>query len=570
MTIRETQFDGVLVRYDGKDAEIGYTTVPQKMRAQTILAMKTEKSRAPFTVEEHPVFDLCGPMLDVSRGGVMTVEAVCRYLDKTAALGMNMLMLYTEDTYEVKEYPTFGYLRGRYTIEELRAIDDYAAALGIEVIPCIQTLGHLLKFTRWGKVPTDVPGVLLPGDEAVYRFIDAELRAIRAAFRSRRIHLGMDEAGGLARGTYMKQHGLQNPLDVFNAHLARVKEMAQSYGFSPMIWTDMYYSETDGQNYYARGYEIPDAAVRGAPSDVGLVFWDYYHTDYAYYDEKWKQQERFPNEKIFGGGLWTWDGFLPNFRYSCETSFPALSCAIDHGVKTVIATLWGDDGTETNLESAYALLPIFSEYMYKGKACTPDDVYDMAAYISGESRAVIDAVAAFHLGREGAVRLGKNLVYTDLFLNRDGASIDYAAEAEKLRAALSVLQAAEPTRFLPLYRMTVDAALKRCEILAALRPAYQSGDRAVLEDVAARLIPALREADDALCGELMRQRERTCKPFGGEVFLYRFGGMEKRLSYQADRIMRYLSDGTPIPELAEERLPGFNRSWRNFLGFTEL
>ena len=189
MTIRETQFDGVLVRYDGKDAEIGYTTVPQKMRAQTILAMKTEKSRAPFTVEEHPVFDLCGPMLDVSRGGVMTVEAVCRYLDKTAALGMNMLMLYTEDTYEVKEYPTFGYLRGRYTIEELRAIDDHAAALGIEVIPCIQTLGHLLKFTRWGKVPTDVPGVLLPGDEAVYRFIDAELRAIRAAFRSRRIHL---------------------------------------------------------------------------------------------------------------------------------------------------------------------------------------------------------------------------------------------------------------------------------------------------------------------------------------------------------------------------------------------
>ena len=86
MTIRETQFDGVLVRYDGKDAEIGYTTVPQKMRAQTILAMKTEKSRAPFTVEEHPVFDLCGPMLDVSRGGVMTVEAVCRFLDRTAAL----------------------------------------------------------------------------------------------------------------------------------------------------------------------------------------------------------------------------------------------------------------------------------------------------------------------------------------------------------------------------------------------------------------------------------------------------------------------------------------------------
>lgn len=31
------------------------------------------------------------------------------------------------------EYTDFGYLRGRYTLEELRVIDDYAYKKGLEV-----------------------------------------------------------------------------------------------------------------------------------------------------------------------------------------------------------------------------------------------------------------------------------------------------------------------------------------------------------------------------------------------------------------------------------------------------
>ena len=34
---------------------------------------------------------------------------------------------------------------GAYTAAELKQIDAYAAALSIEVVPCIQTLGHLDK-----------------------------------------------------------------------------------------------------------------------------------------------------------------------------------------------------------------------------------------------------------------------------------------------------------------------------------------------------------------------------------------------------------------------------------------
>ena len=38
--IKETEFDGVYVSYDGKDAKIGYSTKVQKARCYFLLSMK--------------------------------------------------------------------------------------------------------------------------------------------------------------------------------------------------------------------------------------------------------------------------------------------------------------------------------------------------------------------------------------------------------------------------------------------------------------------------------------------------------------------------------------------------
>ena len=54
-----------------------------------------------------------GTMIDCSRNAVMNTSAVKRWIDVTAGMGYNTLMLYTEDTYEVNNQPYFGYMRGR-------------------------------------------------------------------------------------------------------------------------------------------------------------------------------------------------------------------------------------------------------------------------------------------------------------------------------------------------------------------------------------------------------------------------------------------------------------------------
>ena len=113
--------------------------------------MQTNVKTAP-TGEQIP-FRHFGTMIDCSRNAVMKPAAVERWIDLTASLGYDSVLLYTEDTYEVPEYPYFGYLRGRYTQDELREIDAYAESMGVELVPCIQTLAHLAQFLQWQLLP---------------------------------------------------------------------------------------------------------------------------------------------------------------------------------------------------------------------------------------------------------------------------------------------------------------------------------------------------------------------------------------------------------------------------------
>ena len=126
-------------------------------------------------------------MIDCSRNAVMNTSAVKRWIDVTAGMGYNTLMLYTEDTYEVNNQPYFGYMRGRYSQAELRELDDYAAQKGMELIPCIQTLAHLNAIFRWpayGDI-RDCDDILLAGDDKTYRLLEDIFQTLENTFRSR-------------------------------------------------------------------------------------------------------------------------------------------------------------------------------------------------------------------------------------------------------------------------------------------------------------------------------------------------------------------------------------------------
>ena len=171
-------------------------------------------------------FERFGVMIDMSRNAVMSMDGLRKYMQLLAKMGYNTLLLYTEDTYEIDGEPFFGYMRGRYTKDELKELDDYAFSLGIELIPCIQTLAHLNATIRWGQFPTDIDDILLVDNERCIQLIDRMLATCSECFRTRRIHVGMDEAHNLGRGRYLNEHGYQTVDVIMKRHLDTVTTLA--------------------------------------------------------------------------------------------------------------------------------------------------------------------------------------------------------------------------------------------------------------------------------------------------------------------------------------------------------
>ena len=174
-------------------------------------------------------YECFGVMLDCSRNAVMTVSAVKRMIDCLAKMGYDTLELYTEDTYEVEGEPFFGYLRGRYTGEEIQEIDPYAKAHGVELIPCIQTLAHFTAFVRIGQCGGmfDTADILLVGEDRTYEFIDHLFASLAKNFSSRQVNIGMDEAHMVGLGRYLDKHGHRNRFDILIEHLQKVAEIAK-------------------------------------------------------------------------------------------------------------------------------------------------------------------------------------------------------------------------------------------------------------------------------------------------------------------------------------------------------
>lgn len=524
-------------------------------------AVKEEKSALALRQQRH--FESCGVMLDFSRGGVMKAEAVKRYIDHLAALGLNLLFIYMEDMYTVPEYPYMGYLRGRYSREEMKEMDDYAYSMGVELVPCIQTLAHLGQFLQWRENADlkDQPTVLLADDEAVYRFIEAEVRAVRACVRTGCIHIGMDEAHGVGLGRYFEKHGLVDRFELINRHLKRVVTICKSNGFRPMMWSDMFFRLGSKRNdYYDQEAVIPQLVIDGIP-DVDLCYWDYYHTDEAFYDHMLAQHEKMGAHTVFAGGIWTWSGFLPNVQLTDATMRPALKACAHHHVHTVMATLWGDDGTETNYFLADSQLPLFSEHCWQGAECAPSEIRRMGEVLTGLPRKAYDAFGAFYPGALDR-RTGKGLVWCDLLyplMMYDGDSMEAAiTRAGEALAALESYGKRDDCRYAMLL---FEISAIKAELIRDLRKKYMDGDREYLFWVTEKAIPNLLVLYDKLMKAHRTQWERDMKRFGWEVLSLRYGAVTGRLNDVRDELERYLrSELETVAELEEMPLPSERKS----------
>lgn len=499
----------------------------------------------------------CGMMLDMSRGGVMTVEAVKEMIDAHAALGLNLMMLYTEDTYTVPEAPYLGYLRGRYTEKELREMDDYAAESGVELVPCVQTLAHLEQFLQW-DVNRDIKDndcVLMIDEPKTYAWIRAALTALRRCFRTNRIHIGMDEAHGVGLGEYYQKHGAVNRFELLNRHLNRVVDICKELGFKPIMWSDMFYRLGSKNNdYYDTDAVVPESAIAQIP-DVALCYWDYYHTDEQFYAGMLEGHRQMGKEVVFAGGIWTWSGILPHVRKTNATMYPALRACLKAGIGTVLATLWGDDGCETDYRLALNQLPIYSEHVWLGEDCTRAEVERMGERLTGLSEACFNAMGAFYADDDDR-RPGKGLFYCDPLYPLTEGLWNLTGYREGLEEGIKTLEQHLDDSRCEYAWLAMRIALEKLNWVNELRPAYLRGDKAVVLTMANEKLLAMRELYVKMMSVWREQWESGRKRNGWETICARLGAVIARLD-DVQRILLRWADGTIecVEELDEMPLP---------------
>lgn len=555
--VRVSNGSGLNVDWDGETAVIAALDRTALCRGFFLLSKAVKEGKNTLHIAESRHFAHCGAMLDMSRNRVMTVEAVKKWIDLQAALGLNLLMLYTEDTYEIPEYPYFGYLRGRYTQAELREIDDYAFSLGVELVPCVQTLAHLKNFLQWpSSAPLrDQPDILLIDSEETYAFLDAALRSLSHCFRSRRIHIGMDEAHGVGLGNYLLKHGQVDRFELLNRHLARVKALCDQYGFQPMMWSDMYFRLGSRNNaYYDLDTHVPDSVIAALP-DVEMVYWDYYHTDEVLYEKMLAEHQRMGRGTVFAGGVWAWSGFLPNRERSLRTMEPALRVNARKGTDTVLATIWGDDGAETDYFMAIDRLTLFSEACWEGEDFDLADCEAVAECLTGLPAAVRHAYDAFYAD-DYARSTGKILIWCDPLYPCGVSDGQMQTLYDAAEQTVQVLAPVASRLEVSYARALFIALRKKIELIRAIRSAYTIKDKDALEHIAVRVCSDAMKAYDDLLNIHRMLWESACKRQGWEVLALRYGGAIGRLQDVKIELKNYCDGNLAcIPELDEPILP---------------
>lgn len=505
-------------------------------------------------------------MIDLSRNAVMKVDAIKNFISLLKQFNYNTLMLYMEDLYEIEGEEYFGYMRGRYTHEELKEIDDYCYSIGVEVIPCIQTLAHLNQITRWNEYGDiiDCDDILLVGEEKTYALIEKMIKTMRKCFRTNRLHIGMDEAHMLGKGKYLQKHGYRDPKYIFAEHLEKVSDICRKSGFTPMIWSDMPFKmvQPDGF-YYGPTERLTQEVIDLIPRDVELVYWDYFLDSEEHYDNMLNGHERFGNTFWTAGACWTHAGLAPHNVWSIRATKGLLDCAEKHGVNKHIMALWHDSGGECPNFAALPSLCFAGEYFFGNKdiESIKQKFYDVVKipfedFIALDKMDVVDVEFKEMFNQNPS----KYMLYNDCFMGMSDTTVELGAAEIYKQHAKQLEKYIDNKQFGYLF----DWAKAMCDLLVVkydlgvrLRNAYKAKDTKGLKDCLARMEKT---------AELMQnyyEKFRTAwyrdnKTFGFEVQDIRIGGAIHRLKHCIWRLNGYLNgEIDEIEELEVELLDVF-------------
>ncbi len=499
-------------------------------------------------------------MLDCSRNAVFKPTEIKKFIDYISKMGYTGLLLYTEDTYEIEGEPYFGRFRGKYTKKELQDIDAYAKTKGVELIPCIQTLGHLGRILRWNYYQNimDQRDILLAGDDKTYALIDKMFKTVSECFTSRKINIGLDETHGLGLGGYLAKNGYTNPDEIMTAHLNRVIKIAEKYGFTVTMWSDMFFKFANDGKYSPDGIDLElfKKATENLPKSITPCYWDYYTQDSEHYDKMFKLHNEYMNNPSFAGGCITWFGYAPNNKFSIDTAKIAMESVIKNNIKDVLVTLWGDAG---GVCSFYSVLPSLFAYIEFSR--NNYDLVDIKKKFNAlfglnfDDFMALDKPEYVPEADLNPANPSRYMVYNEFFAGNWDCTV---AGGEGKKYGELAKEFNELKKRNKEFAYIFEMEEKLCKLLAVkyelgvkTREAYLAGDKKTLKSLANNEYTKVYKLLNEFSISVQNLWFKENKTNGAEIEDLRLGGLMQRAKNCKKLLLEHVKTGMEIAELSE-------------------
>ena len=179
-------------------------------------------------------------MYDYARGRCVQEAYLARLLEEARRLSLTGLAVYIED---LAPFDGLSGTPDSILPEGWKRLDDYAASLGLELLPLLNLSGHseqTLAHPEYADLRGDDRGTVLdysvPGTKPL---VSRALDRVMAVFSSPRIHVGFDEAWGLAQREERRAGRPLDPAAIFVRDITWVAAEVVARGRRPMFWGDV-------------------------------------------------------------------------------------------------------------------------------------------------------------------------------------------------------------------------------------------------------------------------------------------------------------------------------------------
>jgi hypothetical protein len=406
-----------------------------------------------------------GVHLDL-KGTPPTFSRLLSLLDDFSVLRYNLILVEWEDSFPWSVAPSFRSPTA-YSEDEVRQFVEKAERLGLELVPLVQTLGHMENFLKGDRYAflrerPDGDETINPlAPEAVPFVQSLILDVLRLMPQVKRFHLGGDEAwapgyagGNPAVQAFFAQHG---PAPLYLQHMGALLPILEKKQIRPMLWHDMMVD-----------WEVDH--LRQLSGRADLLVWAY------------NGDSPLPNEalaRFVEAGFTIWgataykgaDGVVrdrPNSAQRLANCRAWVEAAQSYGLVGVITTGWSRYTYHSpqceSIEAAWDVVVAHAKLLYDGSF--PDDLRDY-----------VDEWIDQRCDDEGASRYRMVLKAAQGYHSMQN---DLWERVRTCRVQLATTQGGNARRDIPNYRAGVPWALKR---LANAEAEYRAALKGLVEEI---------------------------------------------------------------------------------------